>query len=280
VFGRQSVLAGSTWLQANTVVTADLDGDGDADIVTGTADLDHVYSIENLGNGNFGQAQLLAHGAWIVTSVDASDLDGDGDQDVLATGYGSDGVYWCENSGDGTFGPLQTITTDAVEAACVFATDLDGDGDADVLSASRGDDKIAWYENLSSAGQNYCDALPNSTGEASWISAFGSTSLSAENLELHASNAPANQFAVFFAGPGETSLAFGDGLRCVGGGIVRLTPTVSTAGSEFVQVVDFASHGGAIGAFDPCHFQCWYRDPAAAGSGFNLSDGLRIFWTP
>ena len=28
------------------------------------------------------------------------------------------------------------------------------------------------------------------------------------------------------------------------------------------------------------HFQSWYRDPAAMLSGFNLSDGLSILFTP
>lgn len=69
-------------------------------------------------------------------------------------------------------------------------------------------------------------------------------------------------------------------MLCVGGTIVRLYPPVTESGGELVQSVDFTLYGAFIGAFTPCHFQCWYRDPAAGGSGFNLSDGLTIHWTP
>jgi hypothetical protein len=44
--------------------------------------------------------------------------------------------------------PQLVITTEAIHAQDVYATDLDGDGDTDVLSALHYYGRIVWYENL------------------------------------------------------------------------------------------------------------------------------------
>jgi hypothetical protein len=132
---------------AVSVYATDLDGDGDADVLSASYQDDKIAWYENLGGGTFGAQQVItaaADGAW---SVYATDLDGDGDADVLAASNWDDKIAWYENLGGGAFGAQQVITTAAKGAWSVYATDLDGDGDADVLSASELDGKIAWYEN-------------------------------------------------------------------------------------------------------------------------------------
>jgi hypothetical protein len=45
-----------------------------------------------------------------------------------------------------------------------------------------------------------------------------------------------------------------------------------------VRSVDLAS-APVLGVITPgstAYFQCWYRDPAAGGAAFNLSDGLSV----
>ena len=134
----------------DSVYAADLDGDGDQDVLSASLNDHKIAWYENTdGLGTFGHQQVLTKSAYSASSVYATDLDGDGDQDVLSALRGSDEIIWFENTdGFGTFGPQKVITMIANAAVSVYSADLDGDGDTDVLSASQGDDKIAWYENL------------------------------------------------------------------------------------------------------------------------------------
>ena len=133
---------------AYTVFAADLDGDGDADVLSASFGDDKIAWYENLGGGTFSGQRVITADADGAASVFAADLDGDGDADALSASNGDDKIAWYENLGGGTFSGQRIITTEAAGAESVFAADLDGDGDADVLSASNEDDKIARYENL------------------------------------------------------------------------------------------------------------------------------------
>lgn len=143
--------------RAMTVFAADLDGDGDQDVLSASEDDDKVAWYENLGGGAFGAQQVITTLADRALSVYATDLDGDGDADVLSASVNDDKIAWYENVGagsgvgGGSFGPQQVITTAANAATWVYAADLDGDGDQDVISASHQDHKIAWYENFGGA---------------------------------------------------------------------------------------------------------------------------------
>jgi hypothetical protein len=137
------------------VVTADLDGDGDMDVISASRNDNTVAWFENIdGLGNFGPIQVISNNALTVLSVFASDLDGDGDFDVIATSNSSKRLYWYENlNGLGSFGPGHIIveTIDFVGFISVFAIDIDGDSDNDVLSAEFGD-ALSWYENTDGLG--------------------------------------------------------------------------------------------------------------------------------
>jgi hypothetical protein len=135
---------------------ADLDGDGDLDVIAALERDGMIVWYENdnvTSRGRFGERKVISHEAIGARSVFAIDLDRDGDLDVLSASYSDNKIAWYENTdGRGTFGEQQIITTDALGAQFVFASDLDGDGDADVLSASAGDNKLAWYENTDGRG--------------------------------------------------------------------------------------------------------------------------------
>ena len=136
-FGPQKAIStGGTVLG---VYATDLDGDGDADVLSAAND---VVWNENLGGGNFEYYQALSGGSYGSQSVYATDLDGDGDADVLSA---ENAVKWSENLGGGIFGGKQVLTS-SDNAHSVYASDLDGDGDPDVLSAFG--NSVAWHENL------------------------------------------------------------------------------------------------------------------------------------
>jgi hypothetical protein len=136
-----STSANGVW----TVYAADVDGDGDLDVLSASQLDDKIAWYENDGNQNF-TAHSISTAANSARSVYAADVDGDGDMDVLSASSGDNEIAWYENNGAENF-MAHTISTAAGGARSVFAADVDGDGDLDVLSASRSDDKIAWYEN-------------------------------------------------------------------------------------------------------------------------------------
>ncbi|MDF3029016.1 MAG: C-terminal target protein [Fluviicola sp.] len=128
------------------VAVADLDDDGDKDVLSASETEGHIACYENMGNFTFGPRQVISDSASVAHKVHGSDLDGDGDLDVLSASM--DKIAWYENTGNFTFG-VQQIITQAVESAQdVTTADLDNDADPDVLVASFGDDRITWYENL------------------------------------------------------------------------------------------------------------------------------------
>jgi hypothetical protein len=137
-----------------SVCGADLDGDGDIDVLAASLLDDEIAWYENTdGAGLFGPQRLISDTADAAYAVVAADLDGDLDLDVLSASRDDDKIAWYRNrNGNGDFGAPLVISTAADEATSVFAVDMDGDGDMDVLSASRNDDKLAWYENTDGAG--------------------------------------------------------------------------------------------------------------------------------
>jgi hypothetical protein len=134
----------------SSLYAADLDGDGDVDLLSSATPADEIAWYERRGPNArpFFVSHVISGQARGALSVFAADVDGDGDLDVLSASSGDFKIAWYEN--DGLASPSFTehvVSTSAFWASSVFAIDLDGDTDTDLLSASTGDDKIAWYEN-------------------------------------------------------------------------------------------------------------------------------------
>jgi len=136
-------------------------------------------------------------------------------------------------------------------------------------------------------GTSFCASLANSSGSASHLSATGSAGVLANDLVFRAGPMAPGEPGIFYYGPDQLQVTFGDGFRCVGGsvGMVhRLFPFVMADGAGFMtRPLDIGappSTGGQILAGSTWKFQAWFRDPAAGMSGFNLSDGLSIDFLP
>ncbi|KAK3265608.1 hypothetical protein CYMTET_25722 [Cymbomonas tetramitiformis] len=138
-FGSQQLVISTVANNPLSVFVADVDGDGDMDLLSASFVDDKIAWYANDGSGGFGSQQLVISTlADNARSVYAADMDGDGDMDVLSASAWDDKIA-CQ----------QVISTLADGAVSVHAADMDGDGDKDVLSASVGDDKIACQQVIS-----------------------------------------------------------------------------------------------------------------------------------
>ncbi len=159
-------------------------------------------------------------------------------------------------------------------------TDLDAvDPSNEVLVDSGPLGLYAIFESAPCGMLSHCTLAPNSAGPGALIGALGSSSIGANNLTLTCDQLPSTQPGLFFYGHLASELPFGDGLRCVGGSILRLMPPLgSGTGGSVSLALDLTSAPlvGSVVAGETLHFQFWYRDPAAGGTGFNMSDALAI----
>jgi hypothetical protein len=139
---------------------------------------------------------------------------------------------------------------------------------------------------FASPGTNYCTATPNSSGDAATIEALGSNSVSDNAFVLRADSVLPNQPGIFFYGPEQANVPFGNGVRCVGAGATgfeRLDVITPGNGGTMLYQLDLTDPPSVDGTILPgstWYFQAWYRDPAAGGSNFNLSDGVGVTFQP
>ncbi len=130
-------------------------------------------------------------------------------------------------------------------------------------------------------GTSYCQAGVNGYTTEARILAAGSSSVSANLLMLWCQAFPGANPGILIASPTQAQVPFGDGFRCVGGGILRLAAS-SAVDHVAVYTPNFTSgQGTAITPGTTWNFQAFYRDTTLpGGTGFNLTDGVSIAMTP
>ncbi len=129
--------------------------------------------------------------------------------------------------------------------------------------------------------RTYCSNAANSTGMAAQIGFSGTPSLTTNSFVLSADQCPPGVFGLFFYGREPSTVPFGDGSLCVSGVIQRLPTRMTDAQGSVVEPLDlsaspFDAGPGQVGVGAERYFQFWYRDQAAGGAGFNLTDGLAV----
>jgi hypothetical protein len=133
--------------------------------------------------------------------------------------------------------------------------------------------------NVGGAG-NGCASSINASGGN--LAATGLATIGADTVVLQGSGLP-NSTCLYFQGTTQISPAFGDGLRCAGGTIIRLGTKVNVAGaSQYPVGADLAvSVRGAVTTPGVTrYYQVWYRNsaPFCTTATFNLTNGYSIVW--
>lgn len=138
------------------LTTADVDGDGDLDLITAenpitTTNTQGTITIRlNNGLGSFS-------GGSTITMNDASeyltmaDIDGDGDLDMVMTVSNQNEVRIRLNNGQGTFAAGSTIQM-LYFPSCVVTADVDADGDLDLITANTSSSMVDVRLNNGSGG--------------------------------------------------------------------------------------------------------------------------------
>ncbi|GAB5417118.1 MAG: hypothetical protein Crog4KO_19840 [Crocinitomicaceae bacterium] len=142
------------------VTAADLDNDGDLDILAGEYNGNHIY-YQNIGDSTTPMFSIpvtnafgLGQGSYI-SMPEFADLDADGDYDVISGEAG--GLIYFENQGSPTipaFSPALSNPFSLVPNPVYFSHptlgDLDRDGDLDMLIGETGGN-LRYIQNLANA---------------------------------------------------------------------------------------------------------------------------------
>jgi hypothetical protein len=265
--------SGMCWLTQNQVGNTDVDGGAvrlmspQLDLSGGSVIVDYKFYLNlTVADGSDALvAEISANGTsgpWVEIARHNQNL----------------GTSWSSNSISGS--AIQALGVTLGNNMRVRFTANDG-GTASIVESGLDGFRVARIV-CNGIGVNYCTSTANSSGGAALASATGSNSVAANNLVLHAAPLPSSVNGLFFFGVAAMQAPFGNGVKCIASPVVRLPIGTASAGGQLDIAVNNALPPAAphLTVGSTWNFQAWFRDPAAGGSNYNLSDGFRITFAP
>jgi hypothetical protein len=148
LFSVQELVAGSA-AGASQLISADLDSDGDLDLIAASPTGAAWY--ERGAAGAWTHHALPGDASGPSDSLAAADVDGDGDLDLFVGSRTGNWIGWLENDGDQQF-TVHTIDAAAPGARSLNVADVNGDGLLDLVAVHSTDNFVARYRNNVSSG--------------------------------------------------------------------------------------------------------------------------------
>ncbi|NQV17543.1 MAG: VCBS repeat-containing protein [Armatimonadetes bacterium] len=149
----------SNTAMSRSIRAADLDDDGDTDVVIAILYSNQVIIMENIGTG-FNQI-ILDNSLVMPHTIELKDLDSDGDIDILCSEFDNSNamseVAWWENLGNLNFSDKNIITEMFQQSPFVFADFIDSDEHMDVVACGEVYSDVVWWQN--DGEENFGDGI-------------------------------------------------------------------------------------------------------------------------
>jgi hypothetical protein len=132
-FGASTVGTGDV---SESVTAADLNNDGNLDLITVDGSSGVISSLLGNGNGTFQLVGEYGEGFNFFLGVTTGDFNGDGKLDLAVGSIGVVAIFL--GNGDGTFQPEEDIPIAGVAGYVLLTADFNGDGKLDLAVANEG----------------------------------------------------------------------------------------------------------------------------------------------
>jgi len=154
-FGPQQIICDTSSF-ANIVFAADIDNDGDNDVITLLNDTTLCWYENN--NASFQQYNIISD-TINIRNIDVGDINNDGSIDIVLAGINT--FFWFENDGLGDFFTTEIINPiPSFSAKNIKLADTDNDGDLDIFTSTS--TKTSLFENTGGGTNTWTEQVINS----------------------------------------------------------------------------------------------------------------------
>ncbi|MDE0892064.1 MAG: hypothetical protein OSB14_07755 [Planctomycetota bacterium] len=199
-----------------------------------------------------------------------------GSAGVLGLGPGTNSLYLSqlENFPGANYSDNPFICSGIMYIAKLTITFPCDPTDGDTSYESFCECRLPYAPCANAGGPN--EGCANSTSAGSTLTASGQAIVGGgSTLRLHANNLPNGTVSLFFQGDNFFyPMPLKDGLRCVGGEVVRIQVVFANGAFADTNVVLGPQVAGTK------YYQCWYRDMngSPCGKNANLSNAIGLIW--
>ena len=149
---------------------ADVDGDGDIDVVVATGNVLTIVTLLNDGTGHLSTQLTTPTAEALTRTITLGDVDGDGIADLVGLSGPARGARVYLGNGDGSFRPDATLSQSSpINVALI---DADGDGTLEILVTSQESIPQLWRRAGNGTWAVVEGAMPNIFASATWVGDF------------------------------------------------------------------------------------------------------------